>query len=50
MTLNPQLLPPAPEATAAAVQAAFPKGNLSLLICIRPPGVLWKSHLGAWRS
>jgi transposase len=28
MTLDPQLLPPVPEATAAAVQAAFPKGNL----------------------
>jgi transposase len=28
MTLRPQFLPPIPEATAAAVQAAFPKGNL----------------------
>src|SRR5918999_383848 len=28
MTLFPQSLPPVPEATAAAVQAAFPKGNL----------------------
>jgi transposase len=28
MTLHPQALPPVPEATAAAVQAAFPKGNL----------------------
>src|SRR6266511_3149918 len=28
MTLRPQSLPPVPEATAAAVQAAFPKGNL----------------------
>ncbi len=28
MTLRPQHLPPVPEATAAAVQAAFPKGNL----------------------
>jgi transposase len=28
MTLRPQPLPPIPEATAAAVQAAFPKGNL----------------------
>jgi transposase len=28
MTLRPQPLPPVPEATAAAVQAAFPKGNL----------------------
>jgi transposase len=28
MTLRPQALPPVPEATAAAVQAAFPKGNL----------------------
>ena len=28
MTLYPQPLPPVPAATAAAVQAAFPKGNL----------------------
>src|ERR687891_439009 len=28
MTLRPQSLPPVPEATAAAVHAAFPKGNL----------------------
>ena len=28
MTLRPQPLPPIPETTAAAVQAAFPKGNL----------------------
>jgi transposase len=28
MTLRPQALPPVPEATVAAVQAAFPKGNL----------------------
>jgi transposase len=28
MTLRPQKLPPVPDATAAAVQAAFPKGNL----------------------
>jgi transposase len=27
MSLRPQPLPPVPEATAAAVQAAFPKGN-----------------------
>jgi hypothetical protein len=27
MTLRPQPLPPVPEATGAAVQAAFPKGN-----------------------
>jgi hypothetical protein len=30
MTLHPQALPPVPEATAAAVQAAFPQGNLSV--------------------
>jgi transposase len=30
MTLRPQSLPPVPEATVAAVQAAFPKGNLSV--------------------
>jgi transposase len=28
MALRPQSLPPVPEATAAAVHAAFPKGNL----------------------
>ena len=28
MALRPHPLPPVPEATAAAVQAAFPKGNL----------------------
>jgi hypothetical protein len=28
MALRPQSLPPVPEATAAAVQAAVPKGNL----------------------
>jgi hypothetical protein len=28
MSLRPQPLPPVPEATAAAVHAAFPKGNL----------------------
>jgi hypothetical protein len=28
MTLRPQSLPPVPEATVTAVQAAFPKGNL----------------------
>jgi transposase len=28
MTLHPHCLPPVPEATVAAVQAAFPKGNL----------------------
>src|ERR671914_440965 len=28
MTLRPQALPPVPEATVTAVQAAFPKGNL----------------------
>jgi hypothetical protein len=28
MTVPPHALPPVPEATAAAVQAAFPNGNL----------------------
>jgi len=28
MALHPHILPPVPETTAAAVQAAFPKGNL----------------------
>ena len=30
MTWHPHPLPPVPEATAAAVRAAFPKGNLSV--------------------
>jgi hypothetical protein len=30
MTWRPPPLPPVPEATAAAVRAAFPKGNLSV--------------------
>jgi transposase len=30
MSLRPETLPPVPEATAATVQAAFPKGNLSV--------------------
>jgi transposase len=30
MTLRPQALPPVPEVTVAAVQAAFPRGNLSV--------------------
>lgn len=30
MTLRPQTLPPVPDATAAAVQAAFPKGKLDI--------------------
>jgi hypothetical protein len=30
MTLRPQFLPSVPEATVAAVQTAFPKGNLSV--------------------
>jgi len=28
MSLRPESLPPIPDATAAAVRAAFPKGNL----------------------
>jgi transposase len=32
MTLRPQVLPPVPEATVAAVQAAFPKGNLHVAL------------------
>jgi transposase len=34
MTLRPQALPPVPEATVAAVQAAFPKGNLYVALRI----------------
>jgi transposase len=32
MTLRPHPLPPIPEATVAAVQAAFPKGNLYMAL------------------
>jgi transposase len=32
MTLRPQPLPPVPEATVVAVQAAFPKGNLYIAL------------------
>jgi hypothetical protein len=32
MTLDPPLFPPIPEATAAAVPAVFPKGNLSVAL------------------
>jgi len=32
MTLRPHPLPPVPEATVAAVQAAFPKGNLYVVL------------------
>jgi transposase len=32
MALRPQPLPPIPEATVAAVQAAFPKGNLCVAL------------------
>ena len=64
MTLRPQPLPPVPEATVAAVQAAFPKGNLyvelraefgtlyddQLFADLYPPrGVPWKWRPGAWR-
>ena len=30
MARHPQALPPVPDATAAAVRAAFPKGNLDI--------------------
>ena len=32
MALRPPSLPPIPEATAAAVQAAFPTGNLAVAL------------------
>jgi transposase len=62
MTLHPQALPSVQEATAAAVQAAFPKGNLyvdlraefgalyddQLFADLYPPqGVLWRWRPGA---
>ena len=65
MALHPHPLPPVPDATAAAVQAAFPKGNLyvdlraefgtlyddQLFADLYPPqGVPWKWRPGAWRS
>jgi transposase len=46
MALRPQSLPPIPEATAAAVQAAFPKGNL--YVALRAEfGALYDDHLFA---
>jgi hypothetical protein len=63
MTLHPQPLLPVPAATVAAVQAAFPKGNLyvdlraesgtlyddQLLANLYPPsGVPWRPRPGAW--
>ena len=46
MTLCPQPLPPIPEATAAAVQAAFPKGNLYVALRIKL-GALYDDQLFA---
>jgi transposase len=46
MTLRPQALPPVPEATAAAVQAAFPKGNLYVALRIEF-GTLYDDQLFA---
>src|ERR671922_1383621 len=46
MALRPQSLPPVPEATAAAVQAAFPKGNL--YVALRAEfGTLYEDQLFA---
>src|ERR671922_601039 len=46
MVLRPQSLPPVPEATIAAVQAAFPKGNL--YVDLRAEfGTLYDDHLFA---
>jgi transposase len=46
MTLRPQRLPPVPEATGAAVQAAFPKGNLC--VALRAEfGMLYEDQLFA---
>ena len=46
MALRPPSLPPVPEATAAAVQAAFPKGNL--YVALRAEfGALYDDHLFA---
>jgi hypothetical protein len=46
MTLRPQALPPVPEATVAAVQAAFPKGNLYVALRIEF-GTLYDDQLFA---
>jgi transposase len=46
MTLRPQPLPPVPEATVAAVQAAFPKGNLDVALRIEF-GALYDDQLFA---
>lgn len=46
MTLHPHAIPPVPEATAAAVHAAFPKGNL--YVDLRAEfGTLFDDHLFA---
>ena len=64
MSLRPESLPPIPDATAAAVRAAFPKGNLyvdlraefgtlyhdQLFTDLYPPeGHPVEVALGAWR-
>jgi transposase len=46
MTLRPQSLPPVPTATAAVVQAAFPKGNLYVELRAEF-GTLYDDHLFA---
>jgi transposase len=46
MTLHPQSLPPVPEATVAAVHAAFPKGNLYVELRAEF-GTLYDDHLFA---
>jgi transposase len=46
MTLRPQPLPPVPEATVAAVQAAFPKGNLYVALRVEF-GTLYDDRLFA---
>ncbi len=44
MTLHPHPIPPVPESTAAAVHAAFPKGNL--YVDLRAEfGTLYTDHL-----
>jgi hypothetical protein len=41
MTLRPQSLSPVPDATVAAVQAAFPKGDLYMGSSQQPCENLW---------
>jgi hypothetical protein len=47
MTWRPQPLPPVPEATAAAVRAAFPRGNLYVDLSAEF-GTLYEESIQIW--